>query len=334
MGKLYPLESNQATLLSILEQISHSESLPKKPYCTDDLTNGIYPRLQRIAITKRYIQLNPPQMQYWMVFDIDRPNSAYAWYDSNLPIPFASVVNESNTHCHIIYRLEIPVCTSDFAHIKPLQYLDAIQRAYTAKLQADVNYSGLISKNPFSQNHWRVVYFDLEARYTLDYLAEWVDLTKAPKRPINASEVVALGRNCYLFDTLRKYSYKAIKQYRLGKVDVWRNHILDQAMSMNVFNQPLPANEVKAIAKSVANWVWKHMKNDNPVFIEKQRREGRNGGLKGGRNGGVASGKTRQSKSNNHRIAAQALKDGGMSLSDIARNLGISVRTIYNWKLE
>ena len=139
MGKLYPLESNQATLLSILEQISHSESLPKKPYCTDDLTNGIYPRLQRIAITKRYIQLNPPQMQYWMVFDIDRPNSAYAWYDSNLPIPFASVVNESNTHCHIIYRLEIPVCTSDFAHIKPLQYLDAIQRAYTAKLQADVN---------------------------------------------------------------------------------------------------------------------------------------------------------------------------------------------------
>ena len=149
MGKLYPLESNQATLLSILEQISHSQSLPKKPYCTDDLTQGIYPRFQRIALTKAYIQLNPPAMQHWLVFDIDRPNSAYAWDDANLPTPFAVVVNETNTHCHIIYRLDSPVCTSDFANIKPLRYLDAIQRAYTAKLQADVNYSGLIAKNPF-----------------------------------------------------------------------------------------------------------------------------------------------------------------------------------------
>ncbi len=334
MAKLYPLDENQATLFTLFDSSSHSESLPIRPYCTDNLAEGIYPRLQRIAITKRYIQLNPPEMQYWLVFDIDRPNSAFAWYDANLRAPFAVVVNEENTHCHIVYALASPVCTSDFAHQKPLRYLAAIQRAYTEKLKADFNYSGLIAKNPFSRNHWHVIPCAIEAKYTLEELAEWVDLTQVSKRSKNASEAFALGRNCYLFDTLRKYSYKAIKQYRLGKVDVWRNHILDQAMSMNVFNQPLPANEVKAIAKSVANWVWKHMKNDNPVFIEKQRREGRNGGLKGGRNGGVASGKTRQSKSNNHRIAAQALKDGGMSLSDIARNLGISVRTIHNWKLE
>ena len=330
MGKLYPSESNQAMFLSTLEQISHSQSLPKKPYCTDDLAQGIYPRLQRIAIKKRYIQLNPPSMQHWLVFDIDRPNSAYAWYDANLPTPFAVVVNESNTHCHIIYRLESSVCTSDLAHEKPLRYLDAIQRAYTAKLQADVNYSGLITKNPFSQNHWRVIYCAVNALYTLDYLAEWVDLTQVPKRCKIASEAVALGRNCALFDSLRKVAYKSIREYRTGKVDTWREYVLNQAIAQNTYSEPLPHSEVKAIAKSVANWVWKHMKQDNPRFTEslKHRQSMR------GKKGGVVSGQSRRSKANNQRVSAQVLKGDGMSLSDIARTLGVSQSTITKWKLE
>lgn len=59
MDKLYPLDTNQATLFNILEQITHAQTLPIRPYCTDDLSQGIYPRLQRIAVTKAYIQLNP-----------------------------------------------------------------------------------------------------------------------------------------------------------------------------------------------------------------------------------------------------------------------------------
>lgn len=319
MGKLYPPESNQAMFLSTLEQISHSQSLPKKPYCTDDLSNGIYPRLQRIAITKRYIQLNPPSVIHWMIYDIDRPNSAYAWYDANLPPPFAVVVNESNTHCHIIYRLESPVCMSDLAHEKPLRYLDAIQRAYTVKLQADVNYSGLIAKNPFSQNHWRVIYCAVNALYSLSELAEYVDLTQVPKRCKNASEAVALGRNCYLFDSLRKVAYKSIREYRQGKVDVWRTHILDQAMSMNVFREPLPHSEIKAIAKSVANWVWKHMRHDTEAFKHKQSARGK------------LSGKARLSKANNLKTSAIVLHGQGYSISEIARQLQVSRMTVYRW---
>ena len=63
MSKLYPLDANQAMLFTIFDSSSHSESLPVRPYCTDNLAQGIYPRLQRIAITKRDIQLNPPQQQ-------------------------------------------------------------------------------------------------------------------------------------------------------------------------------------------------------------------------------------------------------------------------------
>lgn len=326
MGKLYLLDTNQATLFNIFDSSLHSESLPTRPYCTDDFSQGIYPRQQRIAITKRYIQLNPPQQQYWLVFDIDRPNSAFSWQDANLPPPFAVVVNESNTHCHVIYALESPVCTSDFAHKKPLHYLAAIQRAYTERLQADVNYSGLIAKNPFSQNHWHVFPCAINAKYSLSELAEWVDLTNTSKRSLRGSEAVALGRNCALFDSLRRHAYNSIRKYRQGKVDAWRSYILDKATEQNVFSEPLPHNEVKAIAKSVANWVWKRMKQDNPRFTEslKRRQSMR----------GKASGKARLSKANNHKVAAQVLKDDGMALSDIARTLGISQSTITKWKLE
>ena len=322
MVKLYPLDTNQATLFNIFDSSLHSESLPTRPYCSDNLSQGIYPRLQRIAVTKRYIQLNPPQQQYWLVFDIDRPNSAFAWEDANLPPPFAVVVNESNTHCHIVYALTSPVCTSDLAHEKPLRYLAAIQQAYTEKLQADVNYSGLIAKNPFSQNHWHVIPCAIHAKYTLDELAEWVSLNGMLKRALRGPEAVALGRNCVMFDALRFYAYKSIRQYREGKVGVWREHIQAKAGELNVFREPLPESEVRAIAKSVANWVWQHMRQDSEKFIEKQRQRGK------------ASGKARLGKANNHRVAAQALKDEGMPLSEIARVLGVSRNKVINFKLE
>lgn len=330
MAKFYPLQPNQATLFNILEQISHTQTLPKRPYCSDNLSLGIYPRLQRIALAKAYIQLNPPQMQHWLVFDIDRPHSALAWYDANLPVPFAVVVNPNNQHCHVIYRLSNPVCTSDFANEKPLRYLAAIQQAYTEKLQADACYSGLIAKNPFSVTHWNTFYWDVNAIYELSELAEWVDITQASKHAVRASEAFALGRNCYLFDKLRKYAYKAIKDYRGGKVEQWRNHILSKTIELNVFSEPLPVSEVKAIAKSVANGVWQYMRVHRPEFIERQRKRGRNGGLKGG----VASGKVRAAKNDNKRMMAILLKKQGISVSEISRILGVSRNTIHNWKLE
>jgi hypothetical protein len=319
MDKLYRQSQYQSTVFTLFDSSFHSEILPKKPYCTDNLQKGIYPRTQRIAITKRYIQLNPPEMQYWLVFDIDRPNSAFAWYDANLPAPFAVVVNEENTHCHIVYALASPVCTSDFAHQKPLRYLAAIQRAYTEKLKADFNYSGLIAKNPFSQNHWRVIPVAVEARYELSYLEQWVAISNGLNRNLRASEAVALGRNCAMFYSLRKYSYKAIKQYRSGKVDIWRNHILDQAMSMNVFNEPLPHSEIKAIAKSVANWVWKHMRQDTEEFKHRQSIRGRKGGISKGK------------ANHNKRVAAQVLRAEGYSQKEIAQALAVGQSTVCAW---
>ena len=68
------------------------------------------------------------------------------------------------------------------------------------------------------------------------------------------------------------------------------------------------------------------MCQDSEEFLKRQAVKGKKGG--------IASGQSRKSKSNNHRIAAQALKNEGMPLTEIARALGISQATITKWKLE
>ncbi|MCZ5921676.1 replication initiation protein, partial [Escherichia coli] len=51
----------------------------------------------------------------------------------------------------------------------------AIERSLCEKLCADVNYSGLICKNPFHLE-WQVMEWREEA-YTLDELADYLDLS-------------------------------------------------------------------------------------------------------------------------------------------------------------
>ncbi|MDF5425728.1 replication initiation protein, partial [Vibrio parahaemolyticus] len=46
--------------------------LPNKPYCSDDKTARLI-RTQRYALKEPYIQLNPPSMCAWLIFDIDEP---------------------------------------------------------------------------------------------------------------------------------------------------------------------------------------------------------------------------------------------------------------------
>ena len=107
---------------------------------------------------------------------------------------------------------------------------------------------------------------------------------------------------------------------------VWQDHIQAKDGELNIFREPLPETEVRAIAKSVANWVWQHMRQDSDKFLKRQAVKGKKGG--------IASGQSRKSKANNHRIAAQALKDLGTPLSELARELDLSQSTITKGKSE
>lgn len=84
--------------------------------------------------------------------------------------------------------------------MKPLKYAAAVENALRKKLDADTGYSGLLCKNP-NHGHWKIAVWQPEL-YTLDWLADFLDLNAA-----NNKEIVAdygLGRNCTLFDKTRK----------------------------------------------------------------------------------------------------------------------------------
>ncbi|EFG8321033.1 plasmid replication protein, partial [Escherichia coli] len=126
------------------------------------------------ALLARYIQQNQPHAQFWLVFDVDRVGAAIDWSDRNAPAPNITVKNPENGHAHLLYALNLAVRTAPDASVKALKYAAAIERALCEKLDADVNYSGLICKNPFHLE-WQVMEWREEA-YALDELADYLDL--------------------------------------------------------------------------------------------------------------------------------------------------------------
>ena len=186
-----------------------SSTLPKKPYYTDDLTNGLNIAKAEIARKAKYIQHNGPTHMLWLAFDIDRQGASIDWSDRGAPAPNITVKNPENGHAHALYGLATAVRTAPDGRIAPLRYAAAVENALCELLEADRGYSGLIVKNPLNK-HWQVAEWHTEP-YELGELADYLDL----KTPAQKKKVVAdygLGRNCTLFEELRNWSYRAIRQ--------------------------------------------------------------------------------------------------------------------------
>ena len=272
-------------------------------------------RPKSIAVKKPYIQVNPPLMTIYFVFDDDKEDSALSWFDAGLPQPFWTTQNPINGHCHHCYKLEIPLCTSEFASVKAIKYAKAIYYAFALKMGADLSYSLLITQNPTHQQ-WRTTYWTKQA-YALDYLAEFVDL---PKKLPKKLEVVGLGRNVTMFEKGRVWAYKAVRDYmHYDSSHEWEKAVRAQIEAINNgFEQPLPYSEVKATAKSIAKWVWQRFSYGNFSEIQAKR------GAKGGKAKGHAYTEKREQ--------ALQLLEQGFSQVDVAKQLSISTRTLRNWK--
>ena len=83
--------------------------LPKKPYCSNDLKKGLLIRPRNIALTHKYIELNPVHQKVFITFDIDYN---FYWLDLRdyfqVPMPMWVVRNKRNGHAHLIYALSKP----------------------------------------------------------------------------------------------------------------------------------------------------------------------------------------------------------------------------------
>ena len=308
---------NNAQLSDFFENLAH------KPYCADDLLYGLQIRPKKTAINMQYIQGNQPCMLHYFFFDIDRSDAVMAWHEENLPVPYWTAQTQKNGHAHLCYKLEIPLCTSEFGSQKSIAYASKVQAALANKLGADVGYSHLITKNPFHKD-WRVTFWSEQA-YTLDYLADFVEL---PKKLSKKQEVSGLGRNCTLFENARKWAYKAVRDYfhHYSSLE-WDKAVLAHLEALNrEFEVPLPYSEVKATAKSIAKYCWN--KFSYAGFSEWQSKNAERANAKGACSLG---GKARSQQFNNLRQQALDLHIEGVNNTKIAEYLNVSRKTITRW---
>ena len=185
---------------------------PRRPYCSDDLESGLRIRSLAQALTKPYIQANPPHLRVWALFDIDRPLAALAWEDADLPPPTWTAINRQNGHAHSAWGLEVPVLVDGLgARDAPLRYLCAVESLMAERLQADPGFGGLITKNPAHPLWWTLR--GPRLAYSLGELAEWLPGLEKHRPKRRAPDQIGLGRNVALFDRVRQWAYRAIRPY-------------------------------------------------------------------------------------------------------------------------
>lgn len=282
------------------------EFLPKKPYCADSFDFGISPRTKNIAIKKLHIQPNGPTHLRWLTFDIDLPNAGLLWDEKDMPAPNISIMNPKNGHCHYLYLLDTPVKTTTDGSYKAIKYASAVQNTLRKKLNADLGFTGLITKNPLNQ-HWKTKVWRNEA-YSLGELSDYLDITKEASN--ERQESYGLGRNSNLFDDLRHYAYKEIIKNKYDYNSFFQN-CLDYATKLNnSIVTPMQINEVKTICKSVSMFTYKNFSSEIFSQIQSAR-----GSLKG---------------KDKREQGIEMLKNG-YKTKDIMENLNVDRTTIFRW---
>lgn len=301
------------------------ERLPRKPYHTDVLGLGLGIAPAAKALLSRYIQQDGPTHRHWLVYDVDRQGAALDWYDRSAPPPSLTVMNPENGHAHLLYALETPIRTAPDGRPGPLRYAAAIDCALSELLDADPGYSGLITKNP-AHAHWQVRSWESQP-YTLELLHGYLDVKPwAERRRERASVDRGLGRNCTLFDDLRLWAYKAIRQGWPG-FQQWQAACLDRAFGYNAqFAAPLGLSEVRHIAKSVAKWTHKNLSRES---FERLVRATHAPELQAAR--GRKSGEARRAATEDQRVMARLMAAQGKSSRAIAAELEVNQSTVVRW---
>jgi len=234
-------------------------NLPDKPYCSNNLKQGLLIRTKKTAFEKYiYIQLNKYYAICYLTFDVDREGAGAEWrFELDLPAPTFITINPENLYAHLVYELFTPVLLWENARQKPIEWLNAIRRAWTEALRADAGYNGLISKNP-NHSQWKIL--DFNARYELAELSEAVTIKdhhyQTPKG--FREDFSGEGRNNFLFEVGRFYSYRKKDSCKneTALQDVLFTHLLN--VNHTEFAEPLLMHEVRHIAKSIAKFTWKY----------------------------------------------------------------------------
>lgn len=244
------------------------------PFCTDDFKrDGIYRATKSQALSKVYIEHNNNSFINSIVFDIDSDTGAIAWEEAGIPIPNLITQNPANGHAHLLYALSSPVCITENASKKPIKLLRGITEGLTSRLNADLCYTGKITKNPLNPQ-WRTFWNNTE-RYELNYLRDFIDESKRLTKKTIVRKIQNEGRNTTLFDNLRFYAYSIIFRFQKAEDFCGFQSALEEesAKINNEFDNPLCHKEIQHTVKSISEWVWHRF--DSETFSDIQSARGK-----------------------------------------------------------
>lgn len=300
------------------------------PYAADDYEWGVKRTTRDRALKRKHIQCNPSAMQSMIVVDVDDEDgmSLCLW---NVPCrPNLIIENPDNGHVHAVWFLKDPVCTSSAGHAAPKLYLRAVTRGLRKLVHGDPNYVSLIMKNPLHEA-WDVMVVD-DKQWTLDELS--MHLRAADCMPEDEPKIAPaaelLGRNSTLFDSVRKWAYRAVRKY-LGSYDSFHRAVTGRLSSLNEqFIHKLSFREIKGLARSITKWVWKSslrtksQKDYDKTFSKIQRARGIKGAVK--------SLQSRQKKFMKFKSdVLENIEVLSLSAKEIADIYSVTPRTAYRW---
>ena len=255
--------------------------IPDYIHCSDDYNRGIYRRCKDEALDKKYIRINTWKKST-LLFDIDQGDcSAGLWTDFGFQPTWISK-NRVSGNCHFGYVLSDPVICN---HWKPQNYFSDVQYAMNHLLNGDTGYNGVLTKNPFHQEHeliWNGILYDLG---TLGKAS----LQFAPKRPKRKRIVIDLTkvnngeRNVSMFHEVRGVAYVEVRNFRRENriFSLFYEKMLEHSTEMNYsLIEPLTLPEVRSINTSVCKWTFVKDPEAEKQFRKRQSERGKISAMK------------------------------------------------------
>lgn len=266
-----PKNEKKEKIMSV-QSILNETYLPRYPRVSNN------PAIEGLKSVKRekalsggfkFIETTPKTLRNYIALDLDieqaeRRIKSLAWDDEIIPEPNIITINPVSSHAHVLYLLASPVGTE-----KGLEFFDSVRRGLNRLAGGDLAYRGRIMRNPLEHPSELIT----DHLYTLAELmtpgvqeAAKVAKKEAAERVIKSE---TLGRNEFLFESLRRFSYKAIREVGFNETRFLQAVEL-KAMEINElnFDEKLPWSEVKATVRSVSKWVLK--KFSKVEFSERQ----------------------------------------------------------------
>src|SRR6478672_13149745 len=243
-------------------------SIPAVLYCGQRPSDGIWKARRDPAILLPHPQPNAPTLKRWMVFDLDHTASYFQPEERHFLEPNFIAVNRKNGHAHVGYCLADPVSAGAKSSDKALSFFQDVERGIRKRLGGDPSYQGFLCKNPCHTN-WEVDWQAVRP-YDLHRLNDCLD-KKDKIKPRKGHECDGFGRNCTLFNDLRKISYSEALKFKKDNRTFaeFAQFVEGASLALNLqFPVPLHVAEAKGVARSVAKWIWPRF--DVEKFSRKQ----------------------------------------------------------------